>query len=106
MVNIVHIDTHFDDKRNITAIDIKLKLFEEGDKKPLSGHELVATISAAFFKTTLLTDAGKALNIVPNPDRHDIVDLSISLRENDLAFEDIAKFATALQNALDDTSLF
>ena len=105
MINIVHVDTHYNDQRAITAIDIKLKFFQSNGEKPLTGHPLAATISAAFFKTTLLTDAGKSLSIEPNPKRPNIIDLVISFRENNLTFLDVAKFVDAFQRALDDTNI-
>ena len=105
MINIVHVDTHCNDQRTITAVDIKLKFFRKNGEKTLIGHPLAATISAAFFKTTLLTDVGKALSIEPNPNRTEIIDLVISFRENNLTFLDIAKFIDALQQALDDTNI-
>ena len=104
MINIVHIDTHFNDKRGISALEIKLKSLGNGSPK-ITGHPLVATISAAFFKTTLLTDVGQSLSIEVNPKRSDIVDLTINMRDSDLTFGDIAKFIEALQKALDETNI-
>ena len=105
MINIVHVDTHYSDQRVITAVDIKLKFFKSNGEKPLTGHPLAATVSAAFFKTTLLTDVGKSLSIEPNPKRHDIINLVISFRDNDLKFSDIARFIDVLQRALDETNI-
>lgn len=105
MINIVHVDTHYNDQRVITEVDIKLKFFRSNGEKTLTGHPLAATISAAFFKTTILTDEGKSVSIIPNPKRPDIINLVISFRENILSFSDIAKFIDALQQALDDTSI-
>ena len=107
MINIVHIDVHFNDQRKITAIDIKLKSFTtEENREALSGHPLIATVSAAFFKTTLLTDVGKSLKTILNPKRDNVVNLVINLKESNLTFEDVARFTNALQQALDETSLF
>lgn len=98
-------DIHCNNEREITAIDIKLRSFNS----TLSGHQLTATISAAFFKTTLLTDAGGVLNISLNAQRSDVVDITIDLRESKkeihLTFEDIAHFMSAFQEALDSTHL-
>ncbi|MBQ5812058.1 hypothetical protein IIW29_00570 [Candidatus Saccharibacteria bacterium] len=90
----------------ITAIEIKLKSFTEEDGEALSGHPLIATVSAAFFKTTLLTDVGKSLKTVLNPKRSNVVNLIVTLKETQLSFEDVARFTEALQKALDETSLF
>ena len=106
MINIVHIDIHCNDQRTITAIEIKLKSFTEEDGEALSGHPLIATVSAAFFKTTLLTDVGKSLKTVLNPKRSNVVNLIVTLKETQLSFEDVARFTEALQTALDETSLF
>ena len=106
MINIVHIDIHCNDQRTITAIEIKLKSFTEEDGEALSGHPLIATVSAAFFKTTLLTDVGKSLKTVLNPKRSNVVNLIVTLKETQLSFEDVARFTEALQKALDETSLF
>ena len=106
MINIVHIDIHCNDHRMITAIEIKLKSFTEEDGEALSGHPLIATVSAAFFKTTLLTDVGKSLKTVLNPKRSNVVNLIVTLKETHLSFEDVARFTEALQKALDETSLF
>ncbi|MBO4276474.1 hypothetical protein J5868_02120 [Candidatus Saccharibacteria bacterium] len=107
MINIVHVEYHCNDQRRISAIEIKLKSFNQNEKdKVLSGHYLVATISAAFFKTTLLTDSGKSLRTTPNPKRSNIADLFIDLKENSLTFTDVARFLDAFQKALDETNLF
>ena len=100
MINIVHVNIHCNDERKITAIEAKLK-----SKNDLSGHPLLATISAAFFKTTLLDDSGDALQIVPNPERKDIVNLVVTIKRDGLSFEDVARFLEALQKALDETSI-
>ena len=101
MINIVHVNIHCNDNRRITAIEAKLKSIND-----LSGHPLLTTVSAAFFKTTLLTDSGDALQIVPNPDRKDIVNIIVTLKETDLSFTDVARFLDAFQTALDETSIF
>ena len=104
MINIVHDNTHYDDKRVITAIEVKLKDF--GENGGLFGQSLVTTISIAFFKTTLLTDVGKSVKISINPKRNNIVNLYISLdKENDLTRDDVARFLNALQAAIDETIL-
>ena len=108
MINIVHVEYHLNDKRNISAIEVKLKSFKtiDSEDKVLSGHYLAATISAAFFKTTLLTDVGKSLRTIPNPNRSNVIDLFIDLKENSLTYNDVARFLDAFQKALDETNLF
>lgn len=106
MVNIIHVNIHCNDRRKITAVEVKLKSFKEEDKPALSGHPLVATVSAAFYKTTLLTDVGKQLITKLNPKRADIIDLIVYLKENSITFEDVSKFVEYLQKSLDETNLF
>ena len=104
MINIVHIEVNCNDKRKVTSISLKLKRFKNGSE--LNEHQLVATVSAAFYKTTLLADAGKALKTALNPKRSDIINLIITFKDNNLAPQDISNFINAFQNALDETSLF
>ena len=105
MINIVHVDIHLDDERNITAVEMKLKSLED-NKPELSGHPLIATVSAAFYKTTLLTDFGKSLTTELNPNRSNIINLTVSLKENTMTYEDVGKFVDYFQKALDETKLF
>jgi hypothetical protein len=106
MINIVHLDLYYSDQREITAVELKLKSFtDEKGGEALSGHLLNGTVSAAFFKTTLLTDAGQNLRITPDPDRGHVIDLKINLSKRDLTLEDITRFVNAFQEALDNTSL-
>ena len=105
MLNIVHVDIHCNDCQKITAIEVKVKSFENGSV--LSGHPLVATVSTAFYQTTLLTDSGTSLKTALNPKRKNVVDLTITLKKgNNLKFEDVAHFIDALQKALNNVSLF
>ena len=107
MINIIHVNIHYDDHRNITALEMKLKSLKNSeDEKELSEHWLVATVSAAFFRTTLLTDEGKSLTISSNPKRGNIVNLHIALKENNMTFQNITNFIEAFQAELDKTSLF
>lgn len=107
MINIIHSETHYNDKRKITAIEVKLKYFKNGNQDTVTDHSLVTTVSAAFYKTTLLTDSGRSLNTSINPNRSDIVNLVIFLKkDNDLTFVDVGRFLDALQKALDETPLF
>ena len=107
MINIVHVDIHCNDEREITAVEIKVKSFTEKEREALSRNLLAATVSAAFFKTTLLADVGKSLKTILDPKRDNVLDLFISLEESSgLTYRDIANFADALQKALDETSLF
>ena len=101
MINLVHLNVHFNDERKITAIDIKMKAIPE-EKENKGRHNLVARVPAAFFATTLFTDDGASLKTIPNPKRDDIVDLFISLKENNLSFEDVAKFISYFQKELDE----
>ncbi len=107
MINIIHSETHYNDKRKITAIEVKLKYFKSEDRNTVTNQSLVTTVSAAFYKTTLLTDSGKSLNTSMNPNRSDIVNLVIVLKKDtDLTFADVGRFLEALQRALDETPLF
>ena len=106
MVNIVHVDIHCDDNREITAVEIKVKSTDDKGKPDLTGHPLVATVSAAFYKTTLLADVGESLMTKINKDRPEIVDLIVNLKENEITYVDVAKFVEYLQKALDETQLF
>ena len=107
IINIVHVDVHFDDGRKITAVDIKLKSIADEGKARLTGHMFTATCSAAFFKTTLLHDAGVALEIKPNPSRDDIVNFYVSFKDdNELTIIDVGNFVYAFQAAIDSTDLF
>ena len=108
MINIVHIDIHCSDLRKITAVSCKAKFIrKKGETQQLLGHQLIATVSAAFYKTTLLTDEGVSLRTALNPKRNDIVDVTVILtKDNDLSFEDVTRFVVAFQVALDNTKLF
>ncbi len=107
MINIVNYNVHCDDKRRITAVDIKLKSFKDEGQEAISGHPLIAVVSAAFYQTTLLTDSGVSLTTTPNTKRKDIVDLSVVLDKNsNLSSVDIGNFIEALQKALDETKIF
>lgn len=107
MINVVNLDIHYNDYRRITAVDIKLKSIASGVEYKLTGHELVATVSAGFFRTTLLTNSGGKLEVKPNESRNDIVNLIVSFKEdNDLTVIDIANFITAFQYATDGVDLF
>lgn len=101
MISIIHLDIHFNDQREITAIDVKLKAIPE-EKANEDKHNLVARVSAAFFATTLFTDDGASLKTTPNPKRNDIVNLFISLKENKLSFDDVSKFISYFQKELDE----
>ncbi len=102
MNNIVHVEVYCDDKRNITAVAVKVKHF--GEK--IEPHAFVATVSAAFYRTTLLSDVGKSLKTELNPKRHDVVDLIVTLKKNSIKQVDVGNFLEAFQNALDETNLF
>ena len=106
MINIVHLDIYYSDQREITAIEMKLKSFDdEKGGKALSGHPLNATVSAAFFSTTLLDDAGTNFRLTPDPERGHVIDLKVNFFKKDLTLTDVNRFIEAFQNALDNTSL-
>ena len=108
MINIVHSDIHCDDDRKITAIDIKLKSVRGADDFMLLGHQFSATVSGAFFKTTLFSDVSKSLSLNRDVKRNDIIDLEISIDKDDpvqLSFADVANFLKAFQEALDTIDL-
>lgn len=106
MINIVHYEVCCNDRRAITAIVIKLKFFREEGKQDLYDHALVATVSAAFYRTTLLTDVGESLTTSLNPKRGDIINLKIAIKESaELVFADVGNFMVAFQRALDETNL-
>lgn len=102
MINIVNVGIKYDDQRQITALEIKLKSFTKDENER---HFLIATVSAAFFKTTLLQDVGKKMNVALG-NRNDIVNLTIRFKDNTLTLHDIANFVDAFQKAVDETKLF
>ena len=108
MINIIHTDIYYDDNRKITAIEVKLKSFSTNNKPTLVGHQLYATASFAFYQTTLLADVGKDIKTIPCPERNNVVDLVITIKESNLTASDVARFTDALQRALDEheTKLF
>ena len=106
MVNVVHTDVHFDDKRMITALVLKLKSIKNNGET-LTGQSMITTISIALSKTTLPTDVANSIKIVQNPKRGEIVDLTISLEEdNEFTLSDYAKFHEYFQQSLDEVKLF
>ena len=108
MINIVHVNIHCNDDRNITKVEIKLKSFSETEESEnaLVGHAMLATVSAAFYKTTLLVDSGRSLETALNPKRQNIVNLTINITNENLTLADVGRFASAFQAALDETNLF
>lgn len=106
MINIVHLDVYYSDQREITAIEMKLKSLENAEGgKALSGHPLNATVSAAFFYTTLLDDAGTNFRLTPDPERGHVIDLKVNFFKRDLTLNDVNRFIEAFQKALDTTEL-
>ncbi|MBQ2622732.1 hypothetical protein IJG12_00160 [Candidatus Saccharibacteria bacterium] len=101
MINIVNCVIRFNDKREITGIELKLKAIPE-EKENEEKHHLVARASAAFYATTLFGDTGKSLRTTLNPRRNDVVDLRVSLKENELSLSDVARFVEAYQRELDE----
>lgn len=104
MINIVHVEANLNDERVVTSLNIKMKYIKNGND--LTEHQLVATVSAAFYKTTLLVDVGKNLKTELNPKRGDIVNLVVILKNNSLQPRDVSNFLEAFQKAIDETSLF
>lgn len=105
MINIIHVNVHYNDARNITALEIKLKSLEKSGV--LIGQALVTTVSMALSQTTLLQDTGKNLKIVIDPKRNNIVDLIITMKKNNtLTAHDVANFQDHFQKAIDETKLF
>lgn len=105
MINVVHVDVNCNDARKITSLELKLKFIEtETDK--LNSHIFTAQISMAFFKTTLLEDAGKCLKIIANPKRPCIINMVIDLEKDNLTCHDVANFLEAFQKALDETKVY
>ena len=105
MVNIVHIDVHCSDDKKITALELKIKNIAEEGKPLLDEQYLLATVSAAFYKTTLLADVGKSFRTITNSRRRNIVDIIIVLKKNNFSINDVANVVHAFQEALDSTSL-
>ena len=102
MINIVHLDVNYDDNRRLTSMEIKLKSMPQEAVNESSQH-LVARTSAAFYSLRLFSDAGKTAKIEINPRRRNIVNLNITLWENNLKPQDIAAFIEGFQEALDNS---
>ena len=100
MINIVNFNVHCDDKRMVKAIDVKFKAIENGGSV-ISSNRLVSKISLAFANTTLMEDEGNSMRIAMDENRNNIADLFIKLKPNELTFEDVSNFISALQYALD-----
>ena len=107
MLNIVHDETHYNDQRKITAIEVKVKSIAEKEGENLTNNSLWATVSDAFYETTLLLDVGTSLRTVPNKNRKNIVNLIVDIDDdNALKRNDVSNFIDAFQKALDNTNLF
>lgn len=101
MINIVHVNVHFDDARKITALEIKLKSCPEEAVNASSQH-LIARVSAAFYSLKLFAEYGKNIKMDLNPKRQNIVNLSIRFWEKELTFKDVSTFIESFQEALDN----
>ena len=101
-INIVHIEVHLDDQRRITALEIKIK----SEKDSVTGNSLLATVSTAFYETTLLVDEGRSLKTILDKKRKNVVDLIIDLEGSNIELEDVANFIKAFEKAIDKTELF
>ena len=102
MINVIHVNIHCDDIRNITALEIKLKSCPE-EAVNVDHQHLVARISAAFHSLRLFAEYGKTLKTEMNPKRTDVVNLNVTFWENRLTFKDITGFIDAFQEALDNS---
>ena len=105
-INIVHEEIYWDDKRNITAIEIKLKSLtakEENDENYV--HRLVAIISSAFHQTTLFADVGGSCSFSKNKQRPEIVNAQVSI-EKPLSRMDVVRFIETFQKNIDESKLF
>ena len=102
MINIVHLDVNYDDDRRLTSMEIKLKSIPEEAVNENSQH-LIARINAAFYSLALFSEAGKTAKIEINPRRRNIVNLNVTLWENNLRPQDIAAFIDGFQEALDNS---
>ncbi len=101
MINIVNLVVRYDDNRKITGIELKLKAIPEESENDDTQH-LVARVSAAFHASTLFGETGKSLKTTLNPRRDNVVNLDVSLKENDLALADIAEFVEKYQKELNE----
>ena len=101
MINVVHVDFHFDDNRKITAIEVKLKSCPQEEVNEERQH-LVARISAAFYSLDLFSDYGKTMQTNLDANRKDIVDIFVTLeKDNNLSLVELANYVTELQQELD-----
>ena len=102
MVNIIHLDVHFDDNRKITAVEVKLKACPEEEVNESSQH-LVARVSSAFYAMDFFSDYGKTIKTTLNPKRTDVVDILVTLKENNLNLQNISKYVEEFQEKLDSS---
>ena len=102
MINIIHVNVHCDDQRKVTALEIKLKSIPE-EKVNEGAQHLVARVSAAFYALPLFSDVGKTLKTTLNPNRPNVVDLVVNIRESELSFADVAGFIDMFQKELDES---
>lgn len=102
MINIVNQVIRCNDERQVTALEIKLKACPEESVNENEQH-LVARVSAAFHASDLFGKYGKALKTELNPRRPNVVNLVVSLHDNNLSFEEIGKFVETFQEEIDKT---
>ena len=102
MINIIHQSIRCNDERQVTALEIKLKACPEESVNESEQH-LVARVSAAFHASDLFAKYGKTLKTELNPRRPNVVNLIVSLHENNLSFEDIGKIVIEFQKEIDKT---
>lgn len=102
MINIIHINIHCDDDRHVTTLEIKLKSCPQEQVNENHQH-LVARASAAFHALDLFSEYGKALKTELNPKRLNVVNMVVTLYDNNLSFRDISEFIDAFQKELDES---
>ena len=102
MINIINQVIRCNDKRMVTALEIKLKACPEEMVNENEQH-LVARVSAAFHASDLFAKYGKTLKTELNPRRKNVVNLVVSLHENSLSFKEIGEFVESFQEEIDKT---
>ena len=103
MINIVHHETHYDDNRNITAVEIKLKSCPQEEVNEDRQH-LVARASAAFYSMEFFSEYGRTMETNLDAERRDIVDLFITLnKDNGLTRKKIADILDEFEHKLDES---
>lgn len=100
MINIIDVHIHYDDNKQITAVDVKFKSRPEEEINQ-NNQNLIARISAAFNSLDFFSKYGKTFKMEPNPKRQNVVNLQMKLWENQLTSKDIGTFIDSLQKKLE-----